>query len=82
MATRTSLPTDTRAVSLGRRHRFRGVDPGTKAEVATLIEGLPRQRDQLIEMLHRIQDAKGCLPIASLRALGEILGMAAAEVYE
>ncbi|GIK85967.1 MAG: NADH-quinone oxidoreductase subunit F [Betaproteobacteria bacterium] len=58
------------------------MDPGTKAEVATLIEGLPRQRDQLIEMLHRIQDAKGCLPIASLRALGEILGMAAAEVYE
>ncbi|MBL8488845.1 MAG: NAD(P)H-dependent oxidoreductase subunit E [Rhodocyclaceae bacterium] len=43
--------------------------------------GRPR-RDMLIEYLHRMQDAEGCLPADGLAALAEAMGLAPAEVFE
>ena len=50
--------------------------------VASLLGNRPRQRDMLIEYLHLIQDAEGCLPSGHMQALGEELKIPMAEVYE
>jgi formate dehydrogenase beta subunit len=47
-----------------------------------LLGDRPRDRDLLIEHLHSIQDAKGCLPADLLAALAETMRLALAEVYE
>ncbi len=62
--------------------RGRPVDPVVLAEVERLVAGLPLARDQLIEHLHRLQDALGHLPVAHLTALAELLRLAPVEVYE
>jgi len=60
----------------------RPVDPVAREEVARLLEGAPRERDCLIENLHRIQDRFGHLSAAHLNALAEWMKLAMAEVYE
>ncbi len=50
--------------------------------VAKLLGDRPRQRDMLIEYLHLIQDAEGCLPAGLMQALGEELKIPMAEVFE
>ncbi|MCD6734729.1 MAG: NAD(P)H-dependent oxidoreductase subunit E [Burkholderiaceae bacterium] len=60
----------------------RQVDPAALGRVRQLLDGLPPRRDLLVEHLHRIQDAEGCLPAPLLAALAEWLGLAQAEVYE
>jgi len=60
----------------------RAVDPVAREEVARLLEGAPRERDHLIENLHRIQDRFGHLSAAHLNALAEAMKLAQAEVYE
>ncbi|MFM7345386.1 MAG: NAD(P)H-dependent oxidoreductase subunit E [Tagaea sp.] len=60
----------------------RQVDPDARAEIAALLGARPRERDLLIEHLHLIQDAKGCLPADLLVALAEAMRLALAEVYE
>ena len=60
----------------------RGVDPAALARVRELLGEAPRRRDHLIEHLHRMQDAWGCLQPSQLAALAAELGMAQAEVYE
>ena len=50
--------------------------------VRALLGERPRQRDLLIEFLHLIQDAEGCLPAGHLQALAEELKVPMAEVYE
>src|SRR6186713_724866 len=60
----------------------RPVDPVAREEVARLLEGAPRERDYLIENLHRIQDRFGHLSAAHLNALAEAMKLAQAEVYE
>ncbi len=50
--------------------------------IARLLGDRPRQRDMLIEYLHLIQDAEGCLPAGHMQALGEELKIPMAEVYE
>ncbi len=50
--------------------------------VAGLLGDHPRRRDMLIEYLHFIQDAEGCLPAGHMQALGEELNIPMAEVYE
>jgi NADH:ubiquinone oxidoreductase subunit F (NADH-binding)/NADH:ubiquinone oxidoreductase subunit E len=52
------------------------------AEVRELLGSASRQRDLLIEHLHRIQDRFGHLSAAHLAALGEEMKIAQAEVYE
>jgi formate dehydrogenase len=60
----------------------RAVDPVARAEIASLIEGVPGEREYLIENLHRVQDRFGHLSAAHLNALAEAMKLAMAEVYE
>ncbi|MCB1492437.1 MAG: NAD(P)H-dependent oxidoreductase subunit E, partial [Rhodobiaceae bacterium] len=60
----------------------RQVDEAARAEVETTIDGMPRDRDMLIEHLHRLQDAYGCLHARHLRGLADILKLSMAEVFE
>ena len=57
-------------------------DPAARAEVLELLGDAPRQRHLLIEFLHRIQDAYGCIATAHVAALAEELRLAPVEVYE
>jgi formate dehydrogenase beta subunit len=60
----------------------RQVGPAARAEIAALLGDRSRARDQLIEHLHLIQDAKGCLPTDLLAALAEAMRLSLAEIYE
>jgi formate dehydrogenase len=60
----------------------RQLDDAAVAEVRRLIGDRPRRRDLLIEHLHLIQDAHGCLSAAHLRALAEEMRLSQAQVYE
>lgn len=50
--------------------------------VRALLADRPRQRDFLIEYLHLIQDAEGCLPAGQLQALAGEMRLPMAEVFE
>jgi formate dehydrogenase len=60
----------------------RGVDPKAREEVRTLLGDAPRDRDLLIEHLHRINDRFGHLPAAHLAALAQEMRLSLTEVYE
>ena len=60
----------------------RRVDPQALADVQALLGAESRQRDLLIEHLHRIQDHFGCLGSHHLAALAQEMRMAQVEVYE
>ena len=67
----------------GRRTpKGRQLDDQAWDEVRALLGDRPRRRDLLIEFLHLIQDAHGCLSAAHLRALAEEMRLSQAEVYE
>jgi NADH:ubiquinone oxidoreductase subunit F (NADH-binding)/NADH:ubiquinone oxidoreductase subunit E len=73
---------------LGPRRAARSVPKGRQldaralAEVQALLGDSPRRRDLLIEFLHRIQDAHGCIAAAHIVALAQELHLAMTEVYE
>ncbi len=50
--------------------------------VVKLIGPAPYERALLIEYLHKIQDAEGCLPAAHMHGLAELMRLPMAEVYE
>jgi formate dehydrogenase beta subunit len=60
----------------------RRVEPQALDEVRALLGEAPRQRDLLIEHLHKIQDRYGCLSAVHLAALAQEMRLAQAEVYE
>lgn len=60
----------------------RRVDPRALLEVQGLLGLESRQRDLLIEHLHKIQDHFGCLSSQHLAALAQEMRLAQAEVYE
>jgi len=60
----------------------RQLDPAALDDVRALLGDRPRRRDLLIEHLHLIQDAHGCLAARHLVALAEEMRLALAEVYE
>ena len=60
----------------------RRVDPGALEDVQRLLGAESRQRDLLIEHLHKIQDSFGHLPSAHLAALAHEMRLAQTEVYE
>jgi len=60
----------------------RRVDQTARAEVVALLGDASRRRDLLIEHLHKIQDAFGCLSAAHLVALAAEMKLAMTEVYE
>src|SRR5438105_3719327 len=64
------------------RPKGRAVDGQALADVRALLGDAPRRRDLLIEHLHRIQDAYGCLRAAHLAALAQEMCLAMTEVYE
>jgi len=60
----------------------RVVDPRALEEVRTLLGAESRQRDLLIEHLHKINDRYGHLSAAHLAALAQEMKLALTEVYE
>jgi formate dehydrogenase len=52
------------------------------AAVTAMLGERPRDRTLLIEYLHLIQDAEGCLPAGHLQALAQELKIPMAEIYE
>ena len=60
----------------------RMVDAKALAEVRELLGNESRQRDLLIEHLHKIQDKYKCLSAAHLTALASEMRLATTEVYE
>ena len=60
----------------------RQLDDAALAEVRAVLGDRPRRRDLLIEHLHLIQDAYGCLAARHLRALAEEMRLPQAEVWE
>jgi formate dehydrogenase beta subunit len=71
----------------GSRHgrtglRGRQSDPAAVAEVRRIIGAEAVERTLLVEYLHQIQDAEGCLRHRHLTALAHCLRLSLAEVYE
>ncbi|MCL4184357.1 MAG: NAD(P)H-dependent oxidoreductase subunit E [Burkholderiaceae bacterium] len=64
------------------RPKGRQVEPEARTRLQALLDGQPLRRDLLIEHLHRIQDAEGCLPVPLLAALAEAMRLSQAEVFE
>ncbi len=64
------------------RPKGRGVSDAAVAEVQALIGDGPHARDLLIEHLHKIQDANGCLSAPHMAALAHLMDLALVEVYE
>src|SRR5438874_7315354 len=60
----------------------RAVDAKALAQVQQLLGDAPRQRDLLIEHLHKLNDHYGHLPAAALAALAQEMRLALTEVYE
>jgi formate dehydrogenase beta subunit len=71
----------------GKRRRGYGpkgreLDATAHDEVCVLLGERPRRRDLLIEFLHLLQDAYGCLHARHLMALADEMRLSQAEVYE
>ena len=64
------------------RAKGRPLDAVARRTLLGLLGDRPRRPDLLIEYLHLIQDAEGCLPVALLTALADELRLAQAEVFE
>ena len=60
----------------------RQVDPHASDAIKALLADAPRERDLLIEYLHRIQDTYGQISAAHLAALAEEMSLSFAEVFE
>ncbi|MEJ8476509.1 NAD(P)H-dependent oxidoreductase subunit E [Roseibium algae] len=60
----------------------RQLDEAALEDVRVLLDGESRQRDLLIEHLHKIQDEYGCLEAKHLKALAEEMRLSQAEVFE
>ena len=60
----------------------RVLDDAARADVRDMVGEGPYRRDLLIEYLHLIQDARGCLKAGHLHALANLMVIPMAEVYE
>jgi NADH:ubiquinone oxidoreductase subunit F (NADH-binding)/NADH:ubiquinone oxidoreductase subunit E len=60
----------------------RQLDEAALDNIRALLGDMPRRRDLLIEYLHLVQDAYGCLEAHHIRALAEELRLSQAEIYE
>jgi len=65
-----------------KQQKGRAVDPAARDEVRALIGPGPHRRDELIELLHAIQDRYGRLAGPHLAALAAEMRLSLAEVYE
>ena len=64
------------------RRKGRESESGAIIELTRLLGDGPLRRDLLLEYLHAVQDAYGCLSIKHLVALAEIIQLPQVEVYE
>ena len=71
-----------RTIPMRSAPRGRQVTAGDRARVVACLGELPPRRDLLIEALHRLQDARGCLRAADLAALADAFGLSQAEGFE
>ena len=69
-------------IAVRTRPKGRQVDARALEEIRALLGDGPRQRDLLIEYLHRVQDAHGHISAAHIVALAAELKLAMTEVYE
>ncbi|HRE21866.1 MAG TPA: NAD(P)H-dependent oxidoreductase subunit E [Rhabdaerophilum sp.] len=60
----------------------RPLDDEAVVELRSALGTIPRRRDLLIEMLHRMQDRFGCLHARHIRALAEEMRLSEVEVFE
>ncbi len=60
----------------------RAVEPQALEQVRALLGSAPRQRDLLIEHLHKVNDRYGHLSAAHLAALAQEMNLSLTEVYE
>ncbi len=63
-------------------NKGRQLDPVAQADIQTLLEGKPRQKNLLIEYLHLIQDKWSYISASHLMALANELKLSQSEVYE
>lgn len=63
-------------------NKGRQVSPHERETVQALLRGRTLHRDELIEYLHLINDAEGCLPVGLMHALAEDMRIPMAEVFE
>jgi|CXWL01.1.fsa_nt_gi formate dehydrogenase len=77
-----ALPAATAQQRKRQAPKGRRVQPAALLEVQQLLGEAPRQRELLIEYLHRLQDHFGHLSEAHLAALAQELRLAQAEVFE
>ena len=94
MSSSVTLSPDVKTVTLGtvddmrerirRKSKLKGrqADDISLAEVRALIGAPPHQRDLLIELLHKINDAYRCLHDRHLVALAKEMNIPMAEVFE
>lgn len=66
----------------GKAPKGRQLEEEAREEVCGLLGEGPHSRDRLIENMHLVQDAYGCLEARHLKALADEMSMAQAEVYE
>ena len=62
--------------------RGRQVEPAALDHVRRMLNGMPRDRDMLIEALHVVQDECRCLPPDHLAAIAQEFRLSLVEVYE
>lgn len=75
-------PVKFRRMAARRKPKGRAVSDSARARVREIIADAPREKEYLIENLHRIQDAEGCLARENLAALAEMMNLPFAAVYE
>ncbi|MEW8317561.1 MAG: NAD(P)H-dependent oxidoreductase subunit E [Candidatus Thiodiazotropha sp.] len=63
-------------------NKGRRVKPAVLAEIRELLGETPRRPELLIELLHRLQDARGYITIDQVMALAQELNISIAHVYE
>ncbi len=60
----------------------RALAPDELATTRRIVGEAPYERALLIEYLHKVQDAEGCLPAGLMHGLAELMRIPMAEVYE
>ena len=75
-------PVQFRRMAAKRKPKGRAVSAHARARVREIIAAAPCEKEYLIENLHRIQDAEGCLARENLAALAELMNLPFAAVYE
>lgn len=77
-----SKPVQFRRLAARRKPKGRAVNQQARLHIRQLLDGAPVGQEYLIENLHRLQDANGCLSKDNLAALAEFMNLPMAAVYE